>query len=628
MNQKICLLAAMLTIAAAIHAGKAKPGLRTAAQPDGTTLEYYAIGDEDFHYIATPDGTLLVGTRDGFYIAEVNADGTLTATRQLAHNAITRQQDEQALADSQDRTTFYAMSRATAAKAKTARREQMTDDGTLFPHTGSPKAVVLLVEFSDVQFTLDTPDTLFNRYLNADDYFGDDDTEMGATEAGYEQYRNYGSVRRYFEDMSFGDYTPQFDIYGPYTIDYATSSFAGTSHMSLLLQTACEAADSDVDFSQYDDNEDGYIDLVYIIYAGYAQSITGVSTDIWPNSGTISNTTTFDGKKIRRYGVNSELNFDSSYPVSINGIGLFCHEFSHCLGLPDLYPSSSGTAEADNYFNQNLEYWSLMDAGEYTLEGYRPTAYTAWERERMGWLDIEELTEAADLTIEPLNKEGETAQNGNAYRIRNDENSDEYYILENIQLAGWNAELFGHGLTVMHVDYDDDYFQMSDMPNAEGGHPRMTLIPADNLLVPVTYLGETITDDVAEYSETAVEKYLGQTITTSVYVAEFGGDPFPGTSANTSLTDETTPAATVFTTSGDNPGYMGKPLTNIAESDDGVITLTFMESSSDTGISLIEAPDTEPSHTIYSIDGRRMANSTETLQKGVYIIGGKKKIVR
>lgn len=609
-------------MATALWAAKANTRLRTMLQPDGTTIDYRIYGDEDCHFLATPDGALLVREGNCLYVASVEADGTLTATTQTAHNAAERDEVERRLVESQDRVTFIRLTQNAARQKRATRSEQMDDDSTLFPHSGSPKAVVLLIGFTDTDFTLEDPYNLFDRYLNAEDYFDSEDSDMGTPLTGYEEYRNYGSVRKYFEDMSFGAFTPQFDLYGPYTIDYETSKFAGTTNMSLLIRTACSAADDDIDFTDYDENGDGYVDLVYIIYAGYAQSITGVTTDIWPNSGTISTSDTFDGMKLRRYGVNSELNFDSTYPASINGIGLFCHEFSHCLGLPDLYPSSSGTTEADNYFDSNLEYWSLMDAGEYTLEGYRPTAYTAWERERMGWLDIEELTEATTLEIEPLNEEGSSQQTGKAYRIRNDENEDEYYILENIQQRGWNQYVYGHGMTVMHVDYDDDWFQMLDMPNSEAGHPRMALIAADNLFIPVTYVDEVITEDVAQYSQTAIDKYLGDTITYDVFFNEFEGDPYPGTEGNTSLTDETTPQAWVYT----DAGVMGKPLTNIAESDEGTITVDFLKTE-DTGITDITITE-EADDDIYSIGGTYMGNDWNALRNGVYISGGKKKIVK
>ena len=622
--KRLALLTALLAITMGVWAGKAKPGLRTNAQSDGTTIEYILVGDEDFHYSLSTDGVVLLKKNGTLYIAEIGEDGSLEATSQIAHEKDLRDSYEQALASKQNKASLLKAESEARAKAAATRSESLSDDGTLFSHTGSPKAVVLLIQFNDTEFTLEDPYSTFDKYLNYEDYFTDDDTDMGMTDDGYSYYRNYGSVVKYFEDMSFGQYTPQFDLYGPYTLAYPSTYFAGTSNMRLLLTAACSAANDDVNFSDYDDNDDGYIDLVYLIYAGYAQSITGDENDIWPNSGTISATNTFDGKKIRRYGVNNELNLDDSFSPSINGIGLFCHEFSHCLGLPDLYPSNSGTTTADSYCNQNPEYWDLMDAGEYTLEGYRPTPYTAWERERFGWMEITEIDEAADLTLEPLNEEGSSELSGQAYRIRNTENEDEYYILENIQNEGWSRDMYGHGMTVMHVDYDDDYFQLGDMPNSVAAHPRMTIIPADKLVIPMTYIGTTVTSSMSTYSETLVERYVGSKITSKIYLNEFEGDPFPGTYEVTSLTDDTDPASVVFTETGDNPGYMGKPITDITETD-GIISFKFM-GGTETGIKSINSSD-DSSEKIFSIDGIYKGNDKSSLGKGIYIIGGKKFVV-
>lgn len=615
--KSLLIFVAMLVMTTATWAAKAKPGLRTNMQSDGTTILYTAHGDEDFNYLITTDGVLLVSNGTDLFIAATNDDGTLSATTQIAHEASQRTEAEIALIAKQDKYLFFGLAETSRSKALTTRSAELDTTGTtFFPHSGSPKAIVLLVEFTDTKFTVSDPYTTFNKYLNSTEYFGDDDTDMGMSENS--SYRNYGSVRKYFEDMSFGQYTPQFDLYGPFSINHATSEFSGTRNMSTLLQSACEAADSIIDFSQYDANNDGYIDLIYIIYAGYGQNVSANSNDIWPNAGTVSNYTKFDGKRIMRYGVNNELNFSSTeHAGNINGIGVFCHEFSHCLGMPDLYPSSSGSAAADNYCNQSPEYWSIMDAGEYTQEGYRPTAYTAWERERLGWLNIDTLSTAADVTLNTLSEEGSNSLTGMAYKVINDEDSDEYYILENIQQEGWNAKLTGHGMTVMHVDFYESAFILYSFPNSIAGKPKMTLIPADNLIIPMTWIGKTITNSHSQYNETVVERYIGQTITSAMYKSEFAGDPFPGTYEVTSLTDTTTPAAMVYSVS----GYMSKPITDIAEND-GVITFKFM--GGDTGIGGISIDDDDTTKKIYSLDGRYLGTDASKLQKGIYIVGNKK----
>lgn len=215
-----------------------------------------------------------------------------------------------------------------------------------------------------------------------------------------EETTNYGSVREYFKHCSLGKFVPQFDVVGPVTLSQHFAYYGKNRseddidiHCDQMLGEACSLVDDQVDFSQYDADGDGCVDLVYVIYAGYSESISGNSDDcLWPKSGATlfyrydqngnpAGNLECDGMSFSRYGINNELNGtpkdtqDGKY--LLNGIGLFCHEFSHTMGLPDHYPVSGSSTYADN---QSPEYWDLMDAGEYTQDGYCPTPYTPWER--------------------------------------------------------------------------------------------------------------------------------------------------------------------------------------------------------------------------------------------------------
>lgn len=615
--KKRLIIASMLYIAITASAVKMKPGVTTVRQSDGTTLSIRAYGDEDFCYFTTTDGRLLCQNGTDFYIAAIDRLGRLTPTTVLAHETNDMTIQERELASRQDRKLFFK-SINTIATANRLRREPMAEDATLLPHRGSPRIPVILIEFSDTAFKVPDTHAVFNKYLNADELFDKNvDTDMG---------NNHGSVRRYFTDMSFGAFTPQFDLYGPYSLSQPLkrygAGYSSSEDMDALFADACSAADNDIDFSQYDANGDGNVDLVYIIYAGYSQSIAGNSTEcIHPKSGTLSTRPAFDGKKIVRYGVNNELNGrpeDQTNGLLINGIGLFCHEFSHCMGLPDMYPSPGSVAE--RCINQNMDYWDLMDAGEYTYNGYRPTEYTAWERERFGWLKIDTLSTPADITLSTL------ARGGKAYRIINDNDptGHEYYIVENVQKEGWNKSLFGHGLLVSHVDYDDYQFTLGGCKvNSTAGHPRMTIMAADGMFVPEYFIGETIaegrTDDEKKVNADLFEKYGGQEFTTTMYKDEAAADPFPGTSKVSQLTNDSSPA-TAWTYTGN---YMNKPLTEIAEdTDNGTVSFKFMGGAAD--IKNMEMnPPTEKT-IIYSLDGRPVGTDISVLDKGIYIINKKK----
>lgn len=615
------LLFGLLFAAMTAGAVKMKPGINIIKQADGTTITVRAYGDEDLSYFLASDGTLLYQEGTNFYIAGVKADGTLYSTGVLAHEPSMRTIKEISAIKAQNAKAFYN-SMEKQAKANKVRREPMTPDNSLLPSLGKHKIPVILVEFSDVEFSVENPKATFDKYLNGKELFNKEtDPEMG---------QNYASVAKYFKDMSFGKFEPEFEVYGPVNLGKPLATYgAGYSsqeNMGLLLTDACTAVDDEVDFTQYDSNDDGNIDLIYIIYAGFSQSIAGNSTDcIHPKSGYLSLAKSFDGMDVKRYGVNNELNgtpADQANGPIINGIGLFCHEFSHCMGLPDLYPKSGSIAEA--CINQNMDYWSLMDAGEYTANGYRPTAYTAWERERLGWMEIGTLTGPSNVELKSLD------EGGAAFRIYNDkdETGHEYYIVENVQNNGWNKNLFGNGLMVTHVDYLSSQFSLGGCKvNNTEGHPRMHVMAADGMFVPEYFLGSTIEDSyitfLKEHNADLVAKYGGQVFSIDDYKAEAAGDLFPGTSNATSLTDDSQPMK-AWTYNGET---MGKPITDITnDTEKGIVSFKFMGGGEPVdGINEVTVNKTTDSR-VYSISGTYMGNDINSLPKGIYIRNGKKVI--
>lgn len=500
----------------ASYAVKAWPFPVEVRQADGTWLTIIQYGDENFHYCMTTDSVLLVEQGGSWYVGKVDEHGDLVATPQLAHEAEQRDALERSLVAGQ-RTAEYVRAGQLEAERRRARREPINTTGTLFPHVGTPKVMVILAEFKDKKFTITNPKLSFDEYFNLK-------TEL--PDHGNGENLNQTGVAQYFADMSFGQFVPQFDVYGPVTLSDSLKVYGGTKsngkdeNMSLLFQHACSLLDDSVDFSRYDANNDGKVDQVLIVYAGYSQSISGNSGEcIWPKSGS-TNGGKYDGKQVSRYAVNAELN---GYPGCwtkapydrINGIGTLCHEFCHTLGLPDFYPTVN-TVKGNN---QAMEYWSLMDSGNYLGSGYAPVALNAWEREAMGWIKIDNLTESKGLEIRSID------DGGKAYRIPNpnDKSGHEYYVIENIQNIGHNRYQKGHGLLVYHVDYDSYAFSLSsNTVNNLKGHPRMTVVPADGLLFAQYNIGKIVN---------------GKTVTSSDFQNQLAGDPFPGTSGVTAVND-------------------------------------------------------------------------------------------
>lgn len=578
-------------------AAKAYPGIVTVTQSDGTELNVRIYGDEHFNWLTTEDGVLLVKEGNNYYIAETTSYGTLKATNYIAHNANKRVPAEIKAIKKQDLSRFrsYAIKKASPTKAMGTGNSGVK----YFPHSGSPKALVILVEFSD------TPFQSGEKAKNVFEHFLKGKTEDNLPD-GYEAYtgsykndylRNKGSVTDYFYVMSKGSYTPQFDVIGPYKLNQPSLYYGQgeNDNTYALVSDACKAADKDVDFSRYDADGDGMVDLVYIIYAGYPASMSGNPNDIWPKSGT-GDFGTYDGKKVSRFGVHAELNFgrelNQKNGFLLSGIGLFCHEFSHTLGLPDLYP----TVDASKVDNQNPEMWDLMDGGEYTYNGgYCPTPYSPWEMDVMGWTSPVELgDEAKQVKLNSYYKER------TAYKI-NGEN-DEYLLIQNIQKGGWwngIANVYSTGMLIWRIDYGTKDVNLVDNPNNTYGKPKVMIVPADGYVISDYNHGD------------------GKQWTDAEYKASLQADPFPGATKKTELLSVEL-----------NNSTLKKPFYNIKETDDGVITFDYLKDYA-TGIDQTLADkDTEKNPSIFSLDGRYLGNDASKLTKGVYIIGKKKVVIK
>ena len=595
--KKLLFTLCLMLISTASWAVKAYPEPVVVTQSDGTQLTVIGYGDEDFHWYATTDGVLLAQVGCDFFVAEIDENGAMKASEQLAHNAIDRLEAEKQLIAKQKprRTAFFNHASAQKKAAMQRRIPIGTVKPAYFPHTGEPRALVILVQFSDTTFRVADPKASFNDYLNAEG-------RGQMPDRGLYEHLNYGSVQQYFTDMSDGLFRPKFDIYGPVTMPKGSDYYGkdqGKSkdiNLSELIKEACKAIDDEVDFSQYDSNDDGYVDLVYIIYAGYSQSITGNPDNcIWPKSGTGS-FGTYDGKTVSRYGVNNEINRSINLqPIVINGIGLFCHEFSHTLGLPDIYPTVDSAQAVDN---QALEYWDLMDNGEYTDMGYVPTPYTPWEKEVMGWTEIEELTDSAQITL----------TEDKYYKITSDDNN-EYLILHNFQNKRWgqrvvSSSLKCHGMLVYRIDYNKTSVNLNDYPNNTAGKPGITLAPADGLII----------SSYRVYGTDPAKKTDKKPYSSDEYRQSHASDPYPGTLGVSQLLSVQM-----------NNCVIEKPIYNIKE-ENGIITFDYLKDYTTLAIDGVSQENVTTGTTIYDLQGRKMAGND--LNKGIYIKNGKKFVVK
>lgn len=487
-------------------------------------------------------------------------------------------------------TSAYA-SKAITTRHKTNERITATRP---FPHVGTPKVLIIMVDFSDQKFTYTKND--INKLLNGTQY----DTSSG--------YHGYGSAAQYFNDCSNGKFRPKFDIVGPYHLSKSYTVYGkGDDDIRSLIKDVCTVANNDVDFSQYDSDNDGYVDLVYIFYAGYSAQ-WGENKNpnaIWPRSGA-DNYGQYDGKTVFRYGVNNELAFyptvwqdmnvdEATFKPYLTGLGVFLYEMSHTMGLPDFCPTVNWS-DITKYDNQSMQEWDLMDGGWNTFYGFYPTPYTAWERELMGWTDkMETLNDPANVTLTPL------PNGGKGLRVMNDndETGNEYYILESITNKGWYAKMPGTGMLVTHINYDVVSFSNFNGPNDTAGSPGITIVPANGTIYSSYHYKEGI---AAQYVMTQKE-----------VKNNWKGNTYPGSEKVTSLTDWKP-----------YKGTISKDITNIEQDSEGNVTFQFMGGIV-TDITEV-TPDTQQStpDNIYTLDGRYAGTSRESLPSGVYIQKGKK----
>ena len=591
----VCLMLCSLTTWAA----KAESIPVQVRQADGSVITVILRGDEHINWYTTLDGVLLVqGTDNNYYIGKVEKSGNLIATQQLAHEALTRSQAERNLIAKQDKEKFFAYVNKVAEESENAynnsplTRGPIVDSGyggvPYFPHTGSPKALVILAEFQDTTFTIQDTKKVFTNYLMNEDHF---------TDSRYGQNQNYKGVRGYFKDCSYGKFTPEFNVVGPVKLPREQTYYGeGDDNIEALMEDACSAIDNIVNFADYDANNDGMVDLVYVIYAGHSANYGGNKvTDIWPKSSTVNTTNTYDGKRIRRYGVSNELagkENKKKEKEKINGIGLFCHEFSHTLGLPDIYAIDK---KAKNQDDQGMEFWDLMDGGTEVRGGRVPASYLAWEREVMGWMKIDELKDSCNI------KNLKSIDNGGkAYKIVNPNDSNEYIVLQSIQKGpwyqGWRDGTYGKGLLAYRISYPSNKVNVFDFPNNVKGKPRVIPIPAD---------GKILAADSAKGS-----------ITT--YTQQLNGDLYPYNDIN-KIDKFTMYDGTILKWS----------ISEITEKDganedDRYVSFKFKnnEPTSIQPPSIIERIISD--NRIYTLDGRYIGTDASILPHGIYIQNNKK----
>ena len=585
---KRILISAVLSLCAAMtFAIPAKKNWKVVSQSDGTTIRVSQAGDEHLHYYITEDNVPLYKAADNRYCYLTIENGKLYNSGVLAHESAARSAKElQVMNTIHD---LAPIARQMAAKKRSAakrcgrpNRLPSKDDRSVFK--GSKKALVILAAFSDKSFSKgdDAIVKFYDEVLNQE---------------GYSQNGAAGSVHDYFKDMSRGGASP---IMG------------GTDHIGEFITEAIKKADEkcDIDWKKYDWDDDGEVEQVFVLYAGYGQATGGPTGTIWPNAWTLDEALqnsdgnggfSIDGVFINQYACSNELYLDSgTVPM---GLGVFCHEFSHCMGLPDMYDTNYGSTPT-------MGDWDLLAGGSYNGPqgiGWCPAGWTSYERAYAGWLELTEL-KAGDI-IKGMTSLEEA--DGKAYVIYNDNHKDEYYLLENHKGMGWDKYTPENGLLIIHVDYDKDLFD-NNIVNSKG-----EFTPAEGY-------DRYFTNDhprMAPFSRV-------RSIQNDTYFYTYPMDAPRG--VVDSLTDTSKPAAELYNELADGSKLMGKPVYNIEKDDDGNISFTFMtkEKETDAIQDIAMAEDAAGDDTVYDITGKKAGRIADIksgrLKAGIYIIGGKR----
>lgn len=580
-NMKHLLLASLLGfVSLTAHAVPAKKGVwRMVTLADGTQKRVELRGDEFCSYWVDAEGICYNIDSGSKRYVKVDAKNLQLRGSLLRAKA------------NQDRIERMAKSRRMTVKKSLGQT-----NGSYF---GKKKGLIILVQYKDKKFKFGHNQKMYNRIAN---------------ETGYANSLGFvGSVKDYFLAQSNGQFELDFDVVGPYTLNHEYAYYGAPSGSSTdvrpsdMVYDACRLADPDVNFTDYDWDGDGYVEQVYVLFAGLGQAAGGDENTIWPHESKLQygNNGSYVSKDnnvvVNTYACGPELTLQYtpvSYRERVDGIGTLCHEFSHCLGYPDLYDTKNGV-------NFGMGDFDLMCSGSYNGESFCPPNYSAYEKWFAGWI-------TPTVLDKPTSVKGMQAQDvkyGQAFVVYNDNNKNEYYLIENRQqnVGIWDNQLPASGMMITHVDYDENVWGWNNVNSIvnysnqygseyaylDNDHQRLTIFHADN------------EEGTSVNSQT--------------------GDLYPYKD-NNSLTDTSSPSAIIY----QGGSTMGKPITNITQNEDGSIDFDFMGGSNDNIISGIHFVENDKVSSyglgVYSLDGRYLGSSVSGLNKGIYIVNGKKTV--
>ena len=465
--KKLSILLMALTIAIVASGEPANPIPVSITQPDGTKLQLKLVGDEFYHFNTTIDGYTVVNV-NGKWEYAMKSGNKLTSTGVLAHDPEVRNTQEQQFLSTTAKYLVDEQGTNNAQKARSSHDKKNHGQKEPVIDYSQFRGLIILINFNDRQFLMDNPNDFYDKLCNTENY-------SGFYHNGRFQ-RCTGSVRDYYYDNSMGQFDPDFDIVGPVNLDY--SCYEGNDKAREIFKASLDAVDDQVDFSLYDADNDGEIDMVFFMVAGYSSSYSGNNDGyLWPHmsylidwwSGWPPQPYVYDGKTMGTYASSCEIyGWESQGTTMPNAIGTICHEFGHVLGLPDLYDTDySNNGGESNHPGS----WDVMAGGSGNNYGRNPVGYSLWERWELGFTDTPaELTLGAQsLTAVDVSNTGYMMQSPN---------ENEFFLFENRQPGKWDSALPGHGLVITRVDYSNEQAWWNNEVNCNPAHNYYELLHA------------------------------------------------------------------------------------------------------------------------------------------------------
>ncbi|MCQ2242816.1 MAG: M6 family metalloprotease domain-containing protein [Bacteroidaceae bacterium] len=446
------LLALMAIFAMAVPAQRGQ--WKTITLANGSQVRVEAVGDEFCHFWRSATGDAYIKVNNTY--VKTDANKLFEAAEELREEV---NANRAARFEKYFGNKFGEMSNG---KQKLPGFKQLT---------GVQKGLVLMIEFQDIQFLPEHTPEFYKKALNEG---SEGNPELA--ERGYGE-----SVKQYFLDQSNDKFTVDFDVAPIIRMPKAHGTY--TNDVRTMIRTAITELKKDpsYDWAQYDWDNDGEIEMVFVLYAGYGQATKQDDTTIiWPHESSIGyNRPTAGGKVFDTYACANEINWNFGEGDRDSGIGTFCHEFAHCLGYPDLYDVCGNSSEGCGL--TAMDYWDLLDAGSYNGDSFRPAPFSIYEKMTAGWISPAELeVDKEYIDLRPItDKDG-----GDVYIMRNPNNQNEFYAFEPIQSRSWATGFYGaKGLRVLHIDYNASVWDANRVNCKENKrinqYSRYTYIPAD-----------------------------------------------------------------------------------------------------------------------------------------------------